>query len=156
MKLDVLVRRNLSDKDFSFDETHRLVELKKHDTGWRKIQSNLFADGYIMVRRQGDICYLTMGGGRYGTFSLKSKPTGNRTRLGYLPVGFRTSLPAIGLLTTDGERIVGQIVGLSSNDTSAIQVRGFTGDKLTELRPSMIIYPATDDFPDEESLPPAL
>lgn len=121
------------------------------DTGWLKITTNLFERGFIKMKRRGNICYVTLGGGRYDTVTLGTKyRTGvGKLVLGDVPRGFRTAAAAIGLATEDGNNAIGGFVITSITDGSKYMLKGLSADKFDLIRTTMLIYITDDIYPTE-------
>ena len=138
------------------------------DTGWRKMTSANLTDGYIAIRRIGSNCYLTVGGGMWGTFSTKKdgsfanvgaastvdklQLTGNNQ----LPSGFKTPFSTSSAVFRDNGEFFGMCMLASISDNSVLGIRSpkhFTKDYDTRyLRMPIISYVTTDDFPSEDSI----
>ena len=139
------------------------------DTGWRKLSSSNLTDGYILFRRVGNSCYVTCGGGMWGTFSTRKDgqfqdPAGVRsdsskiqlTARNGVPNGFKTSVATMSAVFTDGGAFVGMFLLTSAADQSVIGIRGpgkFVSSADTRyFRMPIVSYVSTDPFPSEEDL----
>lgn len=141
------------------------------DTGWRKITSPALKTGFIALRRINNTCYVTIRGGQWDTFKIKSsndptrfdptEGTGNGNQANVygkrakfvkndgLPVGFRTKAPQC-IATFDAEGpYFGMLMVHSTFDGNTITI---SADKLinTEtnaLRCGQLSYLTDDPFP---------
>lgn len=143
------------------------------DTGWRKIaqtgmrtvndgQTALSAyarleTGYVRFRRINDLCFVSIGGGRYDSFTFSTQrpaysSTGtNRWNLLEVPVGFRTKSSALGFTTNDGTYINGSFIVTSTTDLSLVQVKNITNADITSgayLKTNILVYPTHEPFPE--------
>ena len=141
------------------------------DTGWRKITSPALKTGFIALRRINNTCYVTIRGGQWDTFKIKSSndPTrfdpaegsgsGNQANV-YgkrakfiknegLPVGFRTKAPQC-IATFDAEGpYFGMLMVHSTFDGNTITI---SADKpinteTNALRCGQLSYLTDDPFP---------
>lgn len=141
------------------------------DTGWRKITSLALKTGYLVIRRINNTCYVTIRGGDWDLFRIKSNtdPTrfnpadgnGHRNQVGVndrrakfinngaLPVGFRTNSPqCIGVFTDKGSYF-GMLMVHSDIDGNTISI---SADKpinteTDDLRCGQVSYLTDDPFP---------
>ena len=137
-------------------------EVIQGDTGWRKITTDAIDRGYVMVRRTAENCYVSAGGGTWGTFKIAptanvesvqmgvSGQKRNRIILTRMPQGWETPFTVSGQkVTHDGYDEVGNAVISKSDDQNAIQIRNYTGDKNQNqvLRFPMLSYPTSKAWP---------
>ena len=137
-------------------------EVIQGDTGWRKITTDAIDRGYVMVRRTAENCYVSAGGGTWGTFKIAptanvesvqmgvSGQKRNRIILTRMPQGWETPFTVSGQkVTHDGYDEIGNAVISKSDDQNAIQIRNYTGDKNQNqvLRFPMLSYPTSKAWP---------
>lgn len=129
-------------------EDIRELKEKSRDTGWRKVTSTSLENSHVLVRRIGTMCYVSIGGGRWDTFTIAPSQRGvEKIRVLQLPTGFRTKAAILGSITKDGNSIVGQMMLTSERDGSWLQFKSVPVDMFELLRPYMLIYPTHDLFP---------
>ena len=141
--------------------------LSVRDTGWRKITSPVFKEGFLAIRRIGNTCYITCRGGRWDTFKIKSNtdPTrqtpqtgavgvsGRRAKIvdnGGLPVGFRTPTPqTIATFDADNGDYMGMFMVHSTSDSNTISItfKNMLTAETPLIRCGQLAYVTSDDFP---------
>ena len=141
------------------------------DTGWRRINSPALKTGFIVLRRINNTCYVTIRGGEWDTFKIKSNtdPTrfdpaegngsgnqaniyGKRAKLvknDGLPIGFRTQSPqCIAAFDAEGQYF-GMFMVHSTEDANTITISCPNNiDRETNyLRCGQLSYLTEDPFP---------
>lgn len=141
------------------------------DTGWRRINSPALKTGFIVLRRINNTCYVTIRGGEWDTFKIKSNtdPTrfdtaegngsgnqanvyGKRAKLvknDGLPIGFRTKSPqCIAAFDAEGPYF-GMFMVHSTEDANTITISCPNNiDRETNyLRCGQLSYLTEDSFP---------
>ena len=138
------------------------------DTGWRRVNSDNLTDGYLVMRRIGNVCYITATGGIWGTVTVKKttdRPayTGNNENkmlllaANGLPIGFTPEVSAYGGVFRDDGEPFGLIYIHAANDSRTISIRGkgkFNASGEPKwLRVATVTYITKDPWP--SSLPGA-
>lgn len=118
----------------------------KGDTGWIKVESNQLTKGAIYLRRTEAGCYITVRGGDWDSFQMKSNALGKQTLLDKaLPTGFTSPTLVFQELTYDATNPIGYLLLTSKNDSSRIQVRIHTvSDNNRWFRANMLYYVSDD------------
>lgn len=134
-------------------QNNKLTSKKNRDTKWRRLDGlQNMTDGFISVRRVGDICFIMASGGRWDTFAVSSWDfRDNRVKVKQgLPQGFRGASPTLSALTHDGRAVIGTMVYTGTKDADLIEFRAPNNQQATTLlRAGIISYPASEEFPDE-------
>lgn len=132
------------------------------DTGWRRVESPALAAGHLAFRRIGDWCMIAARGGAWDTISVHDRPdipdalyrdVAEKIRL-YIsvPHGWQSNQPVLAPVVTDAGEPRGIIILHSKGDGNRITWRRGNLDlsplNRTNLRCGLLIYPASDPFPD--------
>lgn len=131
------------------------------DTGWRREESPALAAGALFYRRVGDWCIIAARGGNWDTITVHDRPNitdlnyhdrGEKIRLSNnVPPGWQSNNPVLAPVVTDTGEPRGVILLHSRGDGNRITWRRGTLDlspeNRTNLRCSLLIYPASDTFP---------
>ena len=131
------------------------------DTGWRRVESPAIADGALFFRRVGDWCIVAARGGKWDTITVHDRPdipeanywdVGDKIRLSLtVPVGWQSNQSVLAPVVTDTGESRGILLIHSRGDGNRITWRRGTLDlspvNRSNLRCSLLIYPASDPFP---------
>lgn len=112
----------------------RLAPLER-DTGWRSIPTPALTAGKVLLRRLGDVVYMTWDGVVFGEL------TGTQSVPGILPQGFR-STQYVNFATVP---VYGPVRGGRTHQDTAVQVFGLASGDALRVN---ISFPSTDPFPD--------
>lgn len=135
------------------------IKVLVQDTGWRKMTHEKLADGYVAIRRIGNMVFLNIRGGVWDTFKLRDmvrdQREGNREGwrcdLFQLPDGFRPDVPQGVSLYKDFYKEIGVCMVSSISDGNAIlQLRNKTIPELEDnkdLRIQEMKFLTSDPFP---------
>jgi hypothetical protein len=132
------------------------------DTGWRREESPALAAGYLFYRRIGDWCIIAARGGAWDTISVHDRPgipdasyrdVAEKIRISIsVPPGWQSNQPVLAPVVTDAGEARGILVLHSRGDGNRITWRRGNLDlsplNRTNLRCGLLIYPASDPFPD--------
>lgn len=153
-----------------------ITPLTNQDTGWRRIKQTgkittssgskialtayaKLQTGFVRFRRINDLCFVSIGGGQYDSFSFSTQRPAFNTELNQnyrwnlleIPVGFRILSTAFGFITNDGKYINGSFIITSTSDNSLVQVKNMKEEDTTSdtyLKSNIIVYPASEPFPE--------
>lgn len=114
--------------------TARLAALDR-DTGWRSIPTPALTAGKVLLRRLGNVVYMTWDGAVFGEL------TGTQSVPGILPQGFR-STQYVNFATVP---VYGPVRGGRTHQDTAVQVFGLASGDALQVS---ISFPSTDPFPD--------
>ena len=131
------------------------------DTGWRRVESPAIAAGALFYRRVGDWCIVAARGGAWDTITVHDRPDipdeayrdrNEKIRLSNnVPPGWQSNNPVLAPVVTDTGEPRGIILLHSRGDGNRITWRRGTLDlspqNRSNLRCSLLIYPASDPFP---------
>ena len=131
------------------------------DTGWRQVDSPALAAGALFYRRVGDWCIIAARGGNWDTITVHDRPDitdsnyqdrGEKIRLSNnVPPGWQSNNPVLAPVVTDTGEPRGIILLHSRSDGNRITWRRGNLDlsplNRTNLRCGLLIYPASDPFP---------
>ena len=131
------------------------------DTGWRREESPALAAGYLVFRRIGDWCMIAARGGAWDTFTVHDRPdipdalyrdVAEKIRLSTsVPSGWQSNQPVLAPVVTDAGEPRGILILHSKADGNRITWRRGNLDlsplNRTNLRCGLLIYPASDPFP---------
>ena len=131
------------------------------DTGWRREESPAIAAGALFYRRVGDWCIIAARGGNWDTITVHDRPDipdsnyqdrGEKIRLSNnVPPGWQSNNPVLAPVVTDTGEPRGIILLHSRSDGNRITWRRGNLDlsplNRTNLRCGLLIYPASDPFP---------
>ena len=135
------------------------IKVLVQDTGWRKMTNEKLADGYVAIRRIGNMVFLNIRGGVWDTFKLRDmvrdQRQGNREGwrcdLFQLPDGFHPDVPQGVSLYKDFYKEIGVCMVSSISDGNAIlQLRNKTIPELEDnkdLRIQEMKFLTSDPFP---------
>ena len=131
------------------------------DTGWRQVDSPALAAGALFYRRVGDWCIIAARGGNWDTITVHDRPDipdgayrdrNEKIRLSNnVPPGWQSNNPVLAPVVTDTGESRGIILLHSRGDGNRITWRRGTLDlspqNRSNLRCGLLIYPASDPFP---------
>ena len=131
------------------------------DTGWRREESPAIAAGALFYRRVGDWCIIAARGGNWDTITVHDRPDipdeayrdrNEKIRLSNnVPPGWQSNNPVLAPVVTDTGEPRGIILLHSRGDGNRITWRRGTLDlspqNRSNLRCGLLIYPASDPFP---------
>ena len=124
------------------------------DTGWIKVESPELAKGAIYLRRTEAGCYITVRGGDWDSFQLKTMRTGKYNLYNVaLPTGFTSPTAVAQPLTYDYVSTHGYLLLTSKSDASRIQLKvDNTPANNRYLRANMLYYISDDVWVDKLTL----
>ena len=135
---------------YQWVKSHSKWYVTKGDTGWIRVESDQLVKGAIFLRRTEAGCYISVRGGDWDSFQMKTISKGKFTLYNTaLPVGFTSPMMVFQELTYDAVQPIGFLLLTSKNDSSRIQARIHTvPDNNRWFRANMLYYISDDVWVD--------